>query len=337
MKRMRIVGLCLVAVFAFSAVVAANAFAEAPEFMVCGKAAKSGKLYTGKYNSKTCSTEATEAEQKEGKKNKYEREPYTSAKKKGYKGKNAGTPKNLAIDPLTGKGVAGEIKGATECTKEAVVGEVTGPKTEKWHTVYTNCIGDETPCHTAGASEKKKEIKTEELEGTLVFLNTAHTEVGLRVKGNGPGGLLAQYECEVGIDVHVYGEVLAGPMEGNINSANKDSKVTVSGGALNLQSNIYPEGKHTESEAKQYFEWGAAFEACVKEMIEKGSSKEAAEGACVVKAGGFWESYPEKPVSLISNLAGPAVEATAHEKEVNLPSTQNGVTESKGEAFLVTT
>ena len=54
MKRIRIIGLCLVAVFAMSAIAAASASAQ-PTYKLCGTAAKVGKKYTGKYNSKTCS------------------------------------------------------------------------------------------------------------------------------------------------------------------------------------------------------------------------------------------------------------------------------------------
>ena len=43
MKRFKVVGLCLVAVFAFSAIIASGASAALPEYKVCGKAAKSGQ------------------------------------------------------------------------------------------------------------------------------------------------------------------------------------------------------------------------------------------------------------------------------------------------------
>ncbi len=63
MKRIRLVGLCLVAVFALSAVVVASASASSatPEFFKCVKAAKVGKTYIGKYTSKEC-TEASKVE-----------------------------------------------------------------------------------------------------------------------------------------------------------------------------------------------------------------------------------------------------------------------------------
>ncbi len=54
MRSIKIVGLCLIAVFAFSAVAAGSAFASEPTYLHCGKAAKVGKKYTGGYNNKTC-------------------------------------------------------------------------------------------------------------------------------------------------------------------------------------------------------------------------------------------------------------------------------------------
>ena len=60
MKRIKIVGLCLIALFAFSAVAAASAFAEGrPEYKLCAKVAKVEGKYNGSYSDKGCTTEAT--------------------------------------------------------------------------------------------------------------------------------------------------------------------------------------------------------------------------------------------------------------------------------------
>jgi hypothetical protein len=325
MKRTKILGLCLVAVFAMSALVAASASAGTPpEFKVCGKATKVGKLYVGKYTEKTCAKEASGAEIKEGKKNKYERLEYKLAKKLGFKAKNKGNPHNNIVNPLD---EPGKIEGTTECTKEAVVGTVTGPKTETWKTIYTHCEAEKAPCNTKGA--KTGEIKTEELEATLVFLNKAKTEPGLRVKGKGKEGELAQYECDSGgLDVNVYGEVLA-KVKGNTNTANKKTTTEVKEGPLAMQSNLFLEESNTEAEGKQYFVWGYAYKACIKEELEKGVPLATAEAACVGKAGGFWKAYPNVPITLISKITGL--------KEAEAPATQNGVTETTGEAFLIET
>src|ERR1700692_567708 len=67
MKHVRMLGLCLVAVFAMSVVVSADAWAEGrPEYKRCAKVAKVEKKYTGHYSDKACGVSATEG--------KYERE-----------------------------------------------------------------------------------------------------------------------------------------------------------------------------------------------------------------------------------------------------------------------
>jgi hypothetical protein len=329
MKRIRIVGLCLVAVFALSALVASSASAALPEFKVCGKAAKAGKpaKYLGKYTNKECSKEASPAEITEGKKNKYEREEWTKAKKTTFKGKNVdGTPHNNIVDPFGVNSVKGEpaqVKGTTTCTSEKVTGKVTGPKTETWSTEYKGCEALSTPCNTKG--DKPGVIKTEVLEGTLVYINVAGKVPGLRVKGLGAGGLLAQYEClSGGLNVLVHGEIIAKP-QGNTNSANKHVKTVAEEGPLKMQSNMYENEAFTEAQGKEYFEWGFELEACLKgeaPFPPVPPAKTVAE--CEV----FIGPAPAAPAtSLISTVSG-AQNATA-------PAVQNGTSESTGEAFLI--
>jgi hypothetical protein len=86
MKRIKIVGLCLVAVFALTAVMASGA--QAGQWGTCVKAAKNGKVYTGNYTDKLCSTKAAE------KNGKYEWAP------------------NAANIPFTSEGGASHLKGA---------------------------------------------------------------------------------------------------------------------------------------------------------------------------------------------------------------------------------
>ena len=65
MRRISIVGLLLAAVFALSALASSSALAAGgPEYLACGKAAKSGKKYTGKYANKTCSEVSATSEGK---------------------------------------------------------------------------------------------------------------------------------------------------------------------------------------------------------------------------------------------------------------------------------
>jgi len=339
MKRIRIVGLCLVAVFALSALVASSASAALPEYMVCVKASKVGKLYTGHYTDKLCSKHATPAEEAAGKTNKYERAEWKKAKKFKFTGKNVnGTPRNNIVDPFGVNMVKGEkaqVKGTTTCTSEKVTGEVTGAKTEKWSTEYKGCEGLGTPCNTAG--DKSGVIKTEELEGTLVYIKKSTNTPGLRVKGLGKEGLLAQYECaNKELQVLVHGEIIAKP-EGATNIANKDPKTKAEEGPLAMQSNLYEEEAFTEAQGKEFYEWAFTLEACLKneepfKMAPYKAALEAANGgpapyskaACEAVIGG---APAPPPVSLISTVSG-LDNATA-------PAVQNGTSEAKGEAFLI--
>jgi hypothetical protein len=70
-RHLRMVGVCLVAMFAITAIASASASAAQPEYMRCVKAAKVGTKYTGKYTNSLCTLES---ETKEGK---FEVAPFT--------------------------------------------------------------------------------------------------------------------------------------------------------------------------------------------------------------------------------------------------------------------
>lgn len=75
MTRIKIVGLCLVAVFVLGAFAASSAMAST-EIGRCLKGLKKGKLYHERYTNKECTTEATPTEQANGgSANKYEWNP----------------------------------------------------------------------------------------------------------------------------------------------------------------------------------------------------------------------------------------------------------------------
>jgi hypothetical protein len=333
MKRINVLGLCLVAVFALSAVIASAAFATDPEYQICGKAAKNGKAYTGKYSDKACSVAEPKGE------GKYEREEEAKAKKKAFKGKNEGEPHNNIVNVFgEKKGGPTEpavIEGTTTCKSEKVAGETTGPKTTTWKTEYKGCgavvAKIPTECNTKG--EKNGVIKTDQLSSTLVNLDkaTPHKRVGLRVKGGGPGGRLAQYEClEGGLNVEVFGEILA-EVKGNLNIANKDTSANAKEGPLKLQSDTYEEeaiGSQAadEATAKGSWEYNYGLAACEKgeepfeKILGKGPHSQAECELVLGKA-------PPAPINLTSVITG-AQNATA-------PGVQNGVTLDKGEAFLI--
>ena len=151
MGRIKVVGLCLVTMLALGALGASAA--QAGEVGICGKAAKAGKLYTGKYLDKNCTEEASEAQQKEGKKNKYEFEPGTTG--------NHGLP-----IPYTGKGKTKRLygeAGSIVCPKTTLVGEFTGPKAGADAVTVTGCTLSVTngACTTEGEAPGTIEIDQE--------------------------------------------------------------------------------------------------------------------------------------------------------------------------------
>jgi len=199
MRRIKVVGLCLVAVFALAAVMASGA--QAGQWGTCGKAAKEGKKYTGNYTDKLCSTKSAT---KEGK---YEWVP------------------NAATIPLSGesgpthlKGEAGEIA----CTHATGTGTIEGATKGTATDTFFGCKLKpfELACKSYGAAEG--EIVTYELATVMID----HGEKGLSGKEPaegevwqqntnkgthtdpvfGPGPWLASFECG-GIPFAVTGSV----------------------------------------------------------------------------------------------------------------------------------
>ncbi len=236
MRRVRIVGFCVMVVFALGALVASGAWAAAPEFKVCGKAAKVGKTYTGKYNNKTCSEVNAKGE------GKYELEGWEAAKKKALKGTGgAGTldafvPSNEA-EPWAGGSVLGEVT----CKSAKVTGEVTGAKTATSIVEFKTCTSEGKKCNSAGA--KTGVIKTEKLYITLGYIESGKA-VGALVEG-GAGGkdLSAKFNCE-GLEFEASGSVI-GVNSGNVNSVSKSFslKFAVNAkGAQEVTTGEFPNG-----------------------------------------------------------------------------------------------
>lgn len=360
-RRTRAVGLlCIVAVLVLSGILVSSAFAEPPEFKVCIKAQKNAatKRYTGSYKDKGCSEPEPKGE------GEYERAEWSKAKKDGFTGKN---PKGveaemLIMNPYGARASELEPPDASPpeprkpseratravglaCKTEKVVGKITGPKTERFRVEYSDCelydFYNETPfpqeqrCATEEADAKKRLITTEELEGTLVFLNSkgeAHPKVGLRIKSLGAEGIIAHYECLTGSDQgRIEGELIAEP-EGNINTASKDMTLSSKAGALRLQNQMYEEGAYSEENGKEYFEWRSESRACVEREMKEGLTKEVAEEACS-SALGAPKAPP--PISLFSEYTEEAHSKTGViHQGVGLQITTTAV---KGEAFLIET
>jgi hypothetical protein len=192
MKRMKIVGLCLIAVFAFTALAAGSASAASPEYKVCAKAAvKEG----GTFTDKNCTIPAKGKE----KAAKYELAGIAAAKKLGVKGANGLSKLQVFI-----KGVG--IVGETVCQKAKDAGEITGAKTTKTVAKFEKCQSSGKVCTSPGA--KAGVIETFGLKGELFATGQSATGVAVQITGEGAGGKSAEFNCE-GEEISTTGAVSA--------------------------------------------------------------------------------------------------------------------------------
>jgi len=236
MKRIRIVGLCLVAVFALSAIVASAASAEtAPTYKVCAKVKE-----TGKFNDKNCSV-ASKGGKKEGD---YELAEWSSAKKKAFTGKN-GVSTLLSYIPEKESEfwTGGTVAGTVVCKNAKSVGELTGPKTATTTVTFASCTSEGKKCTSAGAP-KAGDIVTKKLSTVLGFDEGG--QVVTLVEGGGEGvNNQAEFNCE-GLAVETNGSLL-GVDTGNLNKIEKSYTTTFAVNAKSGQEVVFA-GVPNESE-----------------------------------------------------------------------------------------
>jgi len=179
---MRLLGLCILALFGLSAVAVANASAAAPEIGRCVKVTAK----TGKFSSATCIKEKAGGS--------YEWEP--GAVKTKFKSTG-------------GVGKLETVNGTTvTCKTQESGGEFTSPKTVGGIVIrFTHCEAAGFTCETAGA--KEGEIVTNPLEGRIGFENKAKKKVALDLFPTAEdGGLYVIFNCSVALHVTVGGSVL---------------------------------------------------------------------------------------------------------------------------------
>lgn len=219
MKRIKILGLCLVAVFAMSAV--ATSSSSALSYKVCKKLTV--KPYTGHYTNKTCTTHATPTEEAEGKKNKYELAAWNEGKEAAPKYKDGNGLSTLKLY-IPGVGIAGE----TVCTKAKGEGHITGPTTGNTQVTFEKCTSEGESCASPGESAGK--IKTQ-------VLNTELAETGGKViqRVGEAGKLSAEFKCGPK-EIFTTGTA-DGVVTGDINTITKDSTTTFSTNAKGEQEN----------------------------------------------------------------------------------------------------
>jgi hypothetical protein len=230
MKRIRIMGLVLVAAFALGALVAAGAAQAAPEYGQCVAKKK------GNYTNSGCTTSKP-------KKGKYEWEPGPSptcvAKKKGAytnsectvkakpkKGKYEKNCPNSCAD-IKAHGGAAYLEGASgikiECkTNGSEDGQIESATKASGIAVYTGCHIESlgVKCKSAGA--KPEEIKTYKLSAKPVEIGG---EVWVEYTPFS-GTYLAEFECEV-VSLRVKGSA-DGKDAGNVNTMSVTSTQTFS-------------------------------------------------------------------------------------------------------------
>ncbi len=173
MKRFRIVGLCLIAVFAFTAVAAASASAEPvrPEYMTCAKVKKNAttKKYEGKYE-KGCLVANAKGE------GKYETEPVKTPL--AFRGKSKAST-FYYWGKKAGEGILWEVK----CKKDADESVITSSTESTLNITFEKCeiVNVATKVKTKCATNltAKLEGRTEEGlpgEEPVVLLNPEFTE-----------------------------------------------------------------------------------------------------------------------------------------------------------------
>jgi hypothetical protein len=176
MKRIKVVGLCLVAVFAFSAMVASGA--QAATFKTCIP------MKHGEYTNSTCSTKSVKAHkgsfeiapvstcvaQKHGE---YTNSTCTTKSAKAHKGHFEKASKlGLTASSGPAKLETPEL-GANniECSASTSKGALTGPKTATFQTHFTGCKFVGIPCHSGGpeaTEEPPENILTNNTQATLI-------------------------------------------------------------------------------------------------------------------------------------------------------------------------
>ena len=175
MNRIKFLGLCLIGVFAMSAATAASAGALSgvPIQGTCGKAAKAGKTYTGKYNDKACSEENAKGE------GKYERGSWKQLKKKAFTGKGGATTLDAYI-----KGFG--LVGSVSCRSTKDKGEITGPSTMSLTLELQKCESGGQACASSGA--KTGTIVEGPLRGELGYIEEEPVRIGVAYHTGLPPG-----------------------------------------------------------------------------------------------------------------------------------------------------
>jgi hypothetical protein len=219
MKRIKIMGLCLVAVFAMTAAAAASASAAEPAFYECKKVV-GGKYEKGCKKLGVGKTAAYEIVEGVG-------------KGKAFKG----TGKAATLHTPA---VGGEVK----CTGFKDEGKVATPTTETGViSTFTGCTSLGKKCLSPG--QKAGTIKTNKLKGELGYISAAEHKAGVDLAAE-TGTVLAEFKCE-GLEIVVTGSVV-----GEVTPTNTFSKTTTT--SFKVNGSGYQEYKALEGHAEDVLE-----------------------------------------------------------------------------------
>ena len=179
MRRLGLLGLCAGLMLALCGVMAAGAFAVAPEIGRCVK--QTG----GRFKDAGCTKEVSS-------KGAYE---WSAGP---VKFKNSTTGGKGVLETITGLGV--------ECKTEKSVGEYVGTKEVTGVVVtFNECESAGSKCSTTGA--KSGELVTKELEGLIGWQSKSAKKVAFDLYPKGKTGLFIEFSC-IGLTVAVRGLVL---------------------------------------------------------------------------------------------------------------------------------
>ena len=190
MKRIRIVGLCILAACAMTAVVASAAQA-APEYKACLKLKKA----EGKYSNSTC----------------------TKVESKGKGKYELGSATGVTYTSKTGEAVLStpDLGGKVTCEKSKDKGKITGPTTDEDQVTFEKCTTEGKKCSSKGETGKKAgTVVTAELETKLV--EKEGKPAVEYVSKSGVEGYQAEFDCE-GLLIRTKGYtigVITSPEEG---------------------------------------------------------------------------------------------------------------------------
>jgi hypothetical protein len=186
MKRFRFMVATLAVALVTGGIAAAGAWASAPEYGRCEKAAKSGTAYTGEFTNSGCTKKS------ETKTGKYEWHPGVLKARQTSKG---------------GKGILEEAgKYSVGCESEESTGEYSGTKDVRHLIVkFKKCQAPGLVCTSEG--HEKGELETVPLEGRVVWENEKEHKTALDLFPEG-GGEFIEFNCGGTLTVAVRGSIL---------------------------------------------------------------------------------------------------------------------------------